>query len=96
MPDVCVIRYDSERDPIRVTPALLCIEILSPKDRMARLEPRLDEFLDMGVENLWVIDPARRIAHTYARNGMSSAGSRLEIAGTPIFLDLPTLFSALD
>ncbi len=96
IPNVCVIRYDSKREPVRVTPALLCIEILSPADRLSRMVERLDDFLDMGVENIWVIDPNRRIAYTYTRNGLLETGPRLDVPTSPIYLNLPTLFAALD
>jgi Uma2 family endonuclease len=96
IPDVCVIRYDSAREPVRVTPPLLCIEILSPEDRLSRMEVRLADFLKMGVEHIWVIDPQKRSASIYTGSGLHPAGPRLEIPGTPIYLDLSALFAALD
>jgi Uma2 family endonuclease len=97
IPDVCLVPLDAPREPVRVTPALLCIEILSPQDRLVRIAKRMDDFLAMGVKHLWLIDPLARLAYTYTRAGLSDPiAARLTIPHTPIYLDLPTLFTALD
>jgi Uma2 family endonuclease len=97
IPDVCLLPLDEPREPVRVAPALLCVEILSPEDRIPRIATRMDDFLAMGVEHLWIVDPQARLAYTYTRAGLSDPiTTRLTIPHTPIFLDLPTLFAALD
>ena len=51
----------------------------------------------MGVENLWIIDPSDRIAYIYQPGGkLQLVTDRLNIPGSPIYLDLPNLFAALD
>jgi Uma2 family endonuclease len=62
-------------------PPLLCIEILSPEDRATRLQARINDYLNMGVPCVWLIDPATRRAwiHTLedareARDGVLTAG----------------------
>jgi hypothetical protein len=58
---------------------------------------RLNDFLKMGVENLWLLDPIERSACIYTRAGLTLAETtRLTIPGSPIYLDLPEIFSALD
>ena len=48
IPDLCVFLKDQyERVPS--TPPFLCIEILSPEDRMSRIEVRINDYLTMGV-----------------------------------------------
>jgi Uma2 family endonuclease len=39
------------------TPPFLCVEILSPEDRMTRVKERIDDYLTMGVSYVWVLDP---------------------------------------
>jgi len=97
IPDISILRADTPREPVTVTPPLLCIEILSPEDRLPRVTKRMDDFLAMGVQNLWIIDPIDRVAYTYTGSGLLKLTSdRLAIEGTPIYVDLPTLFAGLD
>lgn len=97
LPDICVVRQGGPVERVGVTAPLLCIEILSPEDRPGRVMKRLDDFVAMGVENLWILDPSDRSAATYTRFGMKPVeGTRLEIAGTPIYLDVAEMFAGLD
>jgi Uma2 family endonuclease len=47
------------------TPPLLCIEMLSPEDRLPGVLKVLGDFATMGVPNLWILDPTERIAYSY-------------------------------
>ena len=97
LPDVCVVRQGELVEQVRVSAPLLCIEILSPEDRPGRVMKRLDDFVSMGTENLWILDPSDRSAATYSRFGMKPVdGERLQIEGSPIYLDLPQIFASLD
>ncbi len=97
LPDICVVRQGRPVEQVGVTAPLLCIEILSPEDRPGRVMRRLDDFVAMGVENLWILDPSDRSAATYTRFGMKPVeGTRLEIAGTGIWLDVGEMFGLLD
>ena len=96
IPDVCLLRGDAPDEQVLATPPLLCIEIMSPEDRLVHIARRLDDFLQMGVEHLWIIDPAERTAYTYSAAGAVQAqGTHLIISGTPIYIDLSALFAAL-
>ena len=98
IPDLCVVPDDGTiHEKVRTTPPLLAIEILTPEDRMNRVMRRLDDLLDMGVGNLWVIDPAEHTAFTCSRGGLQLvSGDRIHLPGTLIYIDLPELFAALD
>jgi Uma2 family endonuclease len=65
IPDVGVTLEDPDVD-IFETPPLLCIEILSRKDRMSDLLEKLEEYRAFGVADVWVIDPRRKKAFTYS------------------------------
>lgn len=96
IPDICLVRRDIPTEQVTITPPLLCIEILSPEDRLPRIINRLDDFAAMGVPNLWIIDPAQRIGYVYSFPGnLKLIIDRLAVPGTPIYLDLESLFSAL-
>lgn len=95
--DVAVLRATAKRERVTVTPPLVCIEILSPEDRLARAKLVLADYLTMGVENIWLIDPMRRAAFTYDATGLHEADpTRLTVPNTPIHLDLTEAFAALD
>lgn len=57
IPDVCVRRSTAPSEQIVRTPPLLCIEVLSPEDTVARTRARVRDFLDMGVLQVWVVNP---------------------------------------
>ena len=63
IPDLCVFLSDPH-ERIPSTPPFLCIEILSPEDRMSRVEVRINDYLAMGVSFVWIIDPETRQAFT--------------------------------
>lgn len=63
IPDLCLTVGDPGEEVLTKAP-LLCIEILSPEDRMSRIETRINDYLAMGVPYVWVIDPYTRQAFT--------------------------------
>jgi Uma2 family endonuclease len=68
IPDVCVVLGGTEEE-IFTTPPFLCVEILSPDDRMNRVLDRVKDFFEMGVPNVWIVDPALRCAYEVAPSG---------------------------
>jgi Uma2 family endonuclease len=63
IPDLCVFLTDPmQRVPD--APPFLCIEILSPEDRMRRIEVRINDYLAMGVNTVWILDPETLQAYT--------------------------------
>ena len=68
IPDICV--YHNEPDEqVFTQPPYICIEILSAEDRFPRLQGKCDDFLKMGIVNLWVIDPESQRAWTITQAG---------------------------
>ena len=95
--DVAVLRADAPHEHITTTPPLICIEILSPEDRLSRAELVLADYVAMGVPNIWLIDPLRRAAYTYDGSGLHIANpTNLSVTGSPIRLDLTEAFAKLD
>ena len=62
IPDVTVILGDPDGKILR-KPPFICIEILSPEDRMSRVRTRVQDFLAMGVAYVWILDPEARCAY---------------------------------
>jgi Uma2 family endonuclease len=71
--DLAVFRDDNIGTGIPTVPPLLCVEILSPEDRMVRMTPKVQEYLGIGVEWVWVIDPQERRALCYSQNNRGGA-----------------------
>jgi Uma2 family endonuclease len=79
------------------TPALLCIEILSPEDRLSKIRQRVDDYLEAGTQNVWIVDPGLRKAYVCSRTGFQEPEAGvLEVPGTPIRVVLSDLFTELD
>jgi Uma2 family endonuclease len=95
--DICLISRDAPREQVTLTPPLLCVEILSPEDRLPRAAEVMEDYARMGVPNLWLLDPKDRVAYDYTSEGLLKiTTSSLTIPNTEIHVDLPTLFAALD
>ncbi len=46
-------------------PPFLCVEMLSPADRMSGMQGRIGDYLSFGVRYVWVLDPQTRKAWIY-------------------------------
>jgi Uma2 family endonuclease len=93
IPDVALLARGPQPD-VLVDPPLLIIEILSPDDSYSDTQERARDYREMGVETVWIIDPK-------TRSGRMCSGaewvesSRLEVKRTPLYVNLPDLFSQL-
>ncbi len=94
VPDLIVV-VAGPQPPVIVAPPLLIVEILSPDDTYSETEDRSRDYMNMGVETVWLIDPKTRTGRMCVSNVWTSA-SRLEVPATPIYVDLSELFSFLD
>ena len=95
--DLCVCDADAPWEEVLTVPPRICIEVLSPEDRLARAELVMADYHAMGVRNIWLIDPIGRAAYTFGASGAQIfTGTQLTVPGTPILLDLAVLFANLD
>jgi Uma2 family endonuclease len=71
--DVCVVerRPAPEDRGIVTNPPHLCVEVLSPDDDVPEMLQRIDDYLDMGVPWIWVIDPLTCQGRIYTVAGAS-------------------------
>jgi Uma2 family endonuclease len=92
IPDVSVLRAGSSIEQIIETPPFLCIEVLSPEDRMAEMQGRIDDYLAMGVEHVWLIDPRTRRAWMTTSEGSREAKDGILRAGDLVQVPLAGLF----
>jgi Uma2 family endonuclease len=92
-PDVCVLHQDAPYEQIVTTAPLICIEILSKDDSFSSIVDRLDDYVSMGVANIWVIDPHKRRAYTYGADGTIEAVDG-EIRAANISVPLAIVFES--
>ena len=88
IPDICVfLEFPKERIPS--VPPFLCIEVLSPEDRMKRVKERVNDFLEMGVPFVWVLDPqTKRASAATPADNLQEVTSGVLRTENPIF-ELP-------
>lgn len=95
--DLAVARRETGYEPALTTPPLLVVEVLYDEDRMAGSHALISEYVAMGVQAVWVIDPKRR--RSYASEGgapLSEQREDLTVAGTGIKVPVFELFAELD
>jgi len=97
IPDVCVISRDQPIEPVFTHPPLICIEVLSKDDTLRSIQDRIDDYLNFGVPNIWILDPASRRAYICARGQFTEPeDGALRVASSPITITLTDLFAELD
>jgi Uma2 family endonuclease len=95
IPDILVLRKADQVGPFVTVPPVLCIEILSLDDRMSDMQQKIDDYLAMGVEAIWVVDPRRRKASVVI-DGALAPVEELTISGTEVRLGVAEVFAELD
>lgn len=93
IPDVALLPLAAQPDVI-VEPPLLIVEILSPDDTYSDTQERAQDYRSMGVETVWIIDPKTRTGRMCTGTEWIES-ARLEVKRTPLYVDLPDLFSQL-
>jgi len=67
VPDIVADRQ--LESPYPTTAVLLCVEILSPEDRVGAMLAKCEEYHAWGVPVGWVIDPVKHVAWEYRADG---------------------------
>jgi Uma2 family endonuclease len=97
VPDVCVLRLGALWESILTHPPLIAIEIMSPEDTIRRTSAKAAEYLEFGVEHMWVIDPSARVAYRGTSSGLELVRSgELTVSGSAILVSATELFEKLD
>jgi Uma2 family endonuclease len=97
IPDLCIVSRDQPIEQIITHPPLICIEVLSKDDTLRSMQARVDDYLDFGVPNIWILDPETRHAYICDRTGLHQPQQPiLEVPETAITIPLTDLFAELD
>jgi Uma2 family endonuclease len=95
IPDVTLVRPGGLSEDVLTAPPLCVIEILSPDDTYSRTCEKAQDYRKMGIENIWLIDPATRSGQASTAEGWRDTMD-FEIPGSPICLSLNDIFAKLD
>jgi Uma2 family endonuclease len=97
LPDVCVLPAGLPREKVIHTIPLLCVEVLSPRDTLKSMRKRVQDFFEMGVHDIWILDPETRTAHACTPSTVTAhTTGTLHIPNTKIELSIEDIFSTLD
>ena len=93
IPDVALVPVGAHPE-VLLDPPVLIVEVLSPGDSYADTQRRADDYLRMGVENMWIVDPTTR-SGKMRMDGIWTEAGKLT-AGDGISLDLVSLFQSIE
>ena len=93
VPDLVVLTAGAQPN-VLTDPPLLVNEILSPDDSYSDTQERAQDYRAMGVETVWIIDPKTRSGRMCCGADWVES-SRLEVKGTPLYVNLPDIFGQL-
>ena len=91
IPDACVVAGEEPKEQIFRTPPFICIEILSPEDRLSKVRQRIEDYLAFGVKYVWLLDPATRKAYHCTAAGMHQV-TELRTESPEIIVPVAELF----
>jgi len=90
VPDVCVYENEPEEQVFTTAPWIV-IEVLSPEDRMSRMQRKMEDYHAIGCPNIWILDPWRRKAYRYDGTSivdvplLATSDSRVSLSVSQIF-----------
>jgi len=93
VPDLVVLKPGPQPD-VLTQPPLLIIEILSPDDSYSDLQERCQDYMQMGVLTVWIVDSKTRSGRMCS-GAEWVAAERLEVAVSPIYVHLDEVFSQI-
>lgn len=92
VPEVCLVSLNNPVEQVLTQPPLACIEILSPEDTLRRMQERIDDYRGFGVNNIWILDPAKSQGYDCRSSDWLNA-TEFAVSGTPIRMNLSEVFA---
>ena len=94
LPDVLLVGLGAQPAVVE-EPPVLAVEILSDGDTLAAAKKKCDEYIAMGAKGVWIVNPLNRTAHQWDGSAWKES-TRLEVAGTPVYVEVQYLWERLD
>lgn len=95
IPDVMVLSRNAPRPPVIEEAPLLCIEVVSPDDRLKDQVDRARDCVALGVPETWIFDPQTESAYVYSQTGLREAPADQDLRCGAIVLNPASLFGQL-
>ncbi|MGH9610241.1 MAG: Uma2 family endonuclease [Bryobacteraceae bacterium] len=98
IPDIAVedkAKPVAGRYPGPNNPVFLCVEILSPPDRIGKLMAKCEEYHRWGVPYCWIVDPERKKAWEYLPQDREPRAAETQLTAGPIALPLAEVFEGI-
>ena len=93
VPDICMVRTEDAEQIFR-RPPLLCVEVLSPEDRLPRMRTKCQDYLNMGVPAVWIFDPQNELAYEMKNDFWREVREGvLRLSTSPVQLDIQKIFA---
>jgi Uma2 family endonuclease len=73
IPDVVVSEVPLPEEEVFTRPPYLCIEAMSPDDTVLGMQDLMDDYLQFGIPNIWVIDPWKHRGWSVTSAGWATA-----------------------
>jgi hypothetical protein len=72
-PNILLSEVPLPDEEVFTSPPYLCIEVMSPDDTVSAMQDRLDDYLNFGVPNIWVVDPYKHRGWSVTAAGWATA-----------------------
>ena len=92
IPDVALVPVGSHPE-ILIQPPALVVEVLSDGDSYGETQRRAEDYVRMGVEHLWIVDPITRTGRMWTSGAWVEAGQLT--CGASIAVELTPLFASI-
>lgn len=69
VPDLCLVGLERPQDGVVSVAPELVVEVLSPDDRMVDVEEKIADYLEMGVGEVWVVNPRKAHGWSFTKGG---------------------------
>ena len=93
IPDVTIVRGGMPSGHIFTEPPEVAVEVLSPDDRAANIQEKIDDYLAFGVSCVWVINPETRRAWIHTNDGSGEAMDALRNPAGDLEIPLSAIFT---
>jgi Uma2 family endonuclease len=95
VPDVTLLDRDQPIEQIITIAPLAAFEVLSPEDRVQRMQRKLEDYRLMGIPQIWVINPEDNSFSRYV-DGQLLRSTTFSLAERGIVFDMTEIQKLLD